>query len=198
MDKLNPGAAGEARWELHRQPKDQISDHKFSIWCDGDIVVLANPVPGEEGVLATIVDALNKAPTLPRDAEREAIERCAKIAEHNVCKTKCGDPGCVAAQVIAASIRALPSIPPREGVDRWLPVYLYPDDNSIVLVANPDEGRMPVVAWKIEDKWFKYDLTERGPLDPQPTLWTTWPKLPKAALSPSPTSVMPDEGEAGT
>lgn len=70
----------------------------------------------------------------------------------------------------------------------WLPVALYPDDDSIVLVANPDEGRLPVVAWKVEDKWFRYDLSEREPLDPQPTIWTEWPKLPKASSVSRPDS----------
>ena len=48
-----------AEWTLHRQPKDQIADHEYSIWCDGEPVVLANIMPGEDGVLATIVKAVN-------------------------------------------------------------------------------------------------------------------------------------------
>lgn len=61
----------------------------------------------------------------------------------------------------------------------WFPVALYPDDNSVVLAANPDEGRLPVIAWKVEDTWYPYDLRETKALDPQPTLWTQWPRLPK-------------------
>jgi len=50
-------------WELHRQPRDAIADHEFSIWHDGKIVVLANRMPGEEGVLESIVETLNAADT---------------------------------------------------------------------------------------------------------------------------------------
>ena len=56
------------KWELHRQPKDAIADHEFSIWCDDEIVVLANIAPGHDGVLATIVETLNAANT-PADRE---------------------------------------------------------------------------------------------------------------------------------
>jgi hypothetical protein len=48
-------------WELHRQPRGAIADHEFSIWRDGEIVVLANRMPGEEGVLEEIVEILNAA-----------------------------------------------------------------------------------------------------------------------------------------
>lgn len=49
------------KWELHRQPRDAIADHEYSIWYDGQIVVLANRMPGEEGVLEAIVEKLNAA-----------------------------------------------------------------------------------------------------------------------------------------
>jgi hypothetical protein len=48
-----------ANWILHRQPDDQIIDHKFSIWSGEHPVVLANEMPGEEGALAYIVSSLN-------------------------------------------------------------------------------------------------------------------------------------------
>jgi len=51
------------KWELHRQPEDQIGTHEYSIWCDGEVVVLANAMPGEDGVLATIIEILNAANT---------------------------------------------------------------------------------------------------------------------------------------
>lgn len=55
-----------SEWELHRQPQDQIADHEYSIWCDGELVMMANSMPGEEGVLATIVAALNEMEELRR------------------------------------------------------------------------------------------------------------------------------------
>lgn len=57
------------KWELHRQPKDVIADHEYSIWCDGEPVVLANVIPGEDGVLATIVEILNASPLPSKDRE---------------------------------------------------------------------------------------------------------------------------------
>lgn len=48
-----------ANWVLHRQPADQVADHKFSIWSGEHPVILANEVPGEEGALAHIIDVLN-------------------------------------------------------------------------------------------------------------------------------------------
>lgn len=56
-------------WTLHRQPKDVIADYEFSIWCDGEAVVLANVMPGEEGVLATIVKAVNNHESLVKALE---------------------------------------------------------------------------------------------------------------------------------
>jgi hypothetical protein len=46
-------------WTLHRQSDDQMVDHRFSIWSAEHPVVLANEIPGEEGVLAHIVSILN-------------------------------------------------------------------------------------------------------------------------------------------
>ena len=62
----------------------------------------------------------------------------------------------------------------------WQPIDTYPNDNSVVLVANPDEGTLPVIAWKVEDLWYHQDIMKKIPLDPQPTLWMAWPKMPRA------------------
>ena len=64
----------------------------------------------------------------------------------------------------------------------WQPIETYPNDNSIVLTANPDEGTLPVVSWKVEDTWYHQDLRQKKPLDPQPTLWMAWPKMPRASM----------------
>lgn len=58
-----------ANWVLHRQPADQIADHKFSIWSGERPVVLVNEVPGEEGALAYIVSVLNGA-----ESDKEAVK----------------------------------------------------------------------------------------------------------------------------
>lgn len=64
----------------------------------------------------------------------------------------------------------------------WQPVGAYPNDNSIVLVANPDEGTLPVIGWKVEDTWYHQDWREKKPLDPQPTIWMAWPKMPRGSM----------------
>lgn len=70
----------------------------------------------------------------------------------------------------------------------WEPAAEYPDDNSVVLTANPDEGTLPVIAWKVEDTWYHHDLRQTKPLDPQPTIWLRWPKMPRALAIPRPSS----------
>lgn len=62
-------------------------------------------------------------------------------------------------------------------MSEWQTIETAPDQEE-VLVANPESGRLPVIARKIEGEWFLIDV--RMPrLRPPPTHWTRWPKLPR-------------------
>lgn len=62
-----------------------------------------------------------------------------------------------------------------ELVPTWQSIETGPIDEP-VLVAHPQEGRLPVIAWKIEDSWWEFGPYGRE-LRPQPTVWLRWPKL---------------------
>jgi hypothetical protein len=56
-------------WSLHRQPHDCIADHEYSFWVDGEIVVLANSVPGHAEKIDLIVKAVNAHAALVKALE---------------------------------------------------------------------------------------------------------------------------------
>lgn len=59
----------------------------------------------------------------------------------------------------------------------WQPISLAPAD-EVVLVANPDEGRMPVIAWRVGSDWWQFGIYGQK-LRPDPTIWCRWPTMPK-------------------
>jgi hypothetical protein len=64
-------------WTLHKQPAELVSSHGYSIF-EGDerLIVLLDPMPGHEGKLALIVEAVNSHASLLEERERlkEALE----------------------------------------------------------------------------------------------------------------------------
>lgn len=63
----------------------------------------------------------------------------------------------------------------------WQPIESAPSD-EYVLVAHPAEGRLPVIAMKIEDGWFQ-PIQYHARLRPDPTHWMRWPKMPRVVQS---------------
>ena len=61
--------AEKAGWALHIQPKDCIADHEFSLWKEGEIVILAN---GARQKLEEIVHSVNAVPVLIAALEKIA------------------------------------------------------------------------------------------------------------------------------
>lgn len=62
--------------------------------------------------------------------------------------------------------------------------------NEIVLVCNPKEGNIPVIAKRIGQQWHNigaivvgYRAGQTPYLKPSPTHWMRWPSMPQAADS---------------
>lgn len=70
----------------------------------------------------------------------------------------------------------------------WQPIDTAPD-RKIVLVCNPDEGFVPVIAKKVSGTWFNVGLIPVGRstadfhLDPLPLFWMPIPEMPPETVN---------------
>lgn len=71
-----------------------------------------------------------------------------------------------------------PEVSSRTETAGWQPIESAVADH-VVLVCNPDEGTLPVVAMKVEDTWYQHDLRGTA-LTPAPKFWMRWPKMPRS------------------
>lgn len=89
-----------------------------------------------------------------------------------------GDTRWEAAELMRKAAAALAA--QQDGVrEAWQPIETAENDN-VVWVCNPNEGTLPVLAWKIENTWYEYGVYGKQ-LRPMPTYWMKWPKLPKVS-----------------
>jgi hypothetical protein len=65
----------EVNWTLHVQPDDCVADHKYSLWQEGEIAILAN---GDGDKLEEIVRSVNAVPDLIA-----ALDQISGVCEDN-------------------------------------------------------------------------------------------------------------------
>lgn len=110
----------------------------------------------------------------PKDLREETFARLADFLFGQI-------PTSLSASFRAKWIERKESDP--EGTSRtetagWQPIESAVADH-VVLVCNPDEGTLPVVAMKVEDTWYQHDLRGTA-LTPAPKFWMRWPKMPRS------------------
>lgn len=78
----------EKKYKLHVQPEDCVMDHKYSIFEDGEVVVMMNTLERYKDKPKELVEKLNAYPDLVAENERlrralEAVklsgENCARL-----------------------------------------------------------------------------------------------------------------------
>lgn len=115
----------------------------------------------------------------------------AKICDHHF-NGKCGiktapDENCLI-QIKAEIVRALSHHPAEPTREQWQPIETAPS-RQFVLVCNPSEGNLPVVAKRYDELWINVGAIPVGrsdgqhTLDHAPTHWMPLPALPDDRLT---------------